>query len=64
MFSLSTSKTVRVQGIHVRHWTGPCDVWRTATVEETRPHAMHGARHGGVNKTVQLTTMPKRPKID
>jgi hypothetical protein len=37
-FPLSTSKTVRVKGIHFRHCPGPFDISRMATGGEIRLH--------------------------
>jgi hypothetical protein len=42
---LSTSKTVHVRGIHVRHCTGPFDVSSTATGGEIGLHTSLGESH-------------------
>ena len=49
-FLLSTRKTVRVRGIHVRHYTWPYDVLMTATGGEIRLYARVRAHRLGVNK--------------
>ena len=48
-FLLSTSKTVGVRGIHVRHCMWLYDVLRTATGGEIWLHVRVGARRLGVN---------------